>query len=133
MCRDALDGGSGFSPSLEAMPADKASMADIETLLREAMLNRVQVRISYRTDPPGTFRIAEPYVLYEAKPGSLVLDVYQVAGQSSAPLPEWRSLYFKEITRLEIRSQAFTPRPEFEAASVAPRNHRLCWIGMEDR
>jgi hypothetical protein len=106
-------------------------MASIETLLRKAMVAREQVRISYRTDPPGTFRVAEPYVLYEAKPGSLVLDVYQVSGQSSAPLPAWRSLYFGDITRLEIRSKTFTPRPEYEASSVAPRIRRRCWIGME--
>lgn len=107
-------------------------MADIETLLREAMLDRKQVRISYRTDPPGTFRVVEPYVLYEPKPGSLVLDVYQVAGQSSASLPQWRSLHFREITRLEIRTKAFTPRPEYDASSVAPRSKRHCWVGMEE-
>ena len=105
-------------------------MTAIEPLLCAAMRELHQVQISYRTDPVGTFRVVEPYVLYLVNEGEPLVDVFQVFGPSSAPLPSWKTLFISRITRIEIRERTFTPHSEYVEEARKSRPNRHCWVGM---
>lgn len=80
----------------------------IDELCR-AIRNKHVVVLRYKNDRGD--RIVEPYIVYEARNGNILVDVYQTSGYSSTgKLPAWRPLIVDDIVALDIMPDHFEIR-----------------------
>lgn len=63
----------------------------------------------------GGERVVHPHVLFRSAPGNVVLDGYQVAGDSSTPdaLPDWRGFDLGRIDSAALSAHAFPVAPGY--------------------
>ena len=78
-------------------------------LLRQAIHEKRLVRFVYQ----GKTRIAEPHD-YGVMKGVDRLFCYQLRGESSGPLPNWRLVDLLKISKLELLNQTFAGSREAE-------------------
>jgi hypothetical protein len=70
--------------------------------IRKAIAHKHLIQFQY----DGKKRIAEPHD-YGIKGGVVRLFCYQIGGQSSSPLPNWRLLDVERISALELLERPF--------------------------
>jgi hypothetical protein len=70
-------------------------------------------------------RIFQPHVLYEARDGTLMVDVVQTGGVTSrgSSLPSWRAFTVADLADLRVEERTFEPSTELNLA--APKYHRI--------
>lgn len=75
----------------------------MDAIVRQAITEKRLIQFTYQQLP----RVAEPHV-YGRKDGRVGLMTYQVGGQSkSGAIPNWRRVYFDEISDMQILSEHF--------------------------
>lgn len=79
--------------------------AEIDKLLRTAIEQKRVIQFAYKNKP----RIVEPHD-YGIHKGEIKLFGYQVGGQSSEPLPNWRWSVVNAISDLRLLSESFPGR-----------------------
>lgn len=79
--------------------------AEIDKLLRTAIEQKRVIQFAYENKP----RIVEPHD-YGIHKGEIKLFGYQVGGQSSEPLPNWRWSLVNLISDLRLLPQSFPGR-----------------------
>ena len=89
--------------------------AKIDKVLRDAIETRHLIQFVYKDKP----RIVEPHD-YGVHNGSIKLFGYQVAGLSSAPLPNWRWALVDSISDLTKLNRTFPGR----RPSASGKHHR---------
>jgi predicted DNA-binding transcriptional regulator YafY len=77
--------------------------AIVDEVLRTAIEHRRLIRLIYQDKE----RIIEPHD-YGIQNGSAKLLAYQVAGESSGKLPDWRWLQVDQISDIQMLDQAFS-------------------------
>lgn len=77
----------------------------IDQLLRTAIEQKRLVQFNYKNKP----RIVEPHD-YGVHQGSVKLFGFQVGGQSSEPLPNWRWALVNSISDLNLLNRTFSGR-----------------------
>lgn len=90
---------------------------EVEQRLIEAIAGRRVVRLSYANS--GAQRVGHPHVLYRGADGTLLVDVYQVAGYSSSGrLPQWRMFEVAAIARVEVQQERFEPASDYNPGNA---------------
>ncbi len=98
-----------------------------EDVVREAIGARHAMFLVYRD---GGTRVVQPHALYRVGGGRVVLDAYQVAGESSSGmLPGWREFDLAQTTDVEALGEAFEIAPGFDPAALRYRRGVLAIVG----
>jgi predicted DNA-binding transcriptional regulator YafY len=96
-----------------------------EDVVREAIAARRAVFLVYRG--AGT-RVVHPHALYESR-GRVVLDGYQVAGESSSgALPGWREFDLAQTSDVEPLGERFEIAPGFDPGALKYRGGVLAMV-----
>jgi hypothetical protein len=90
-----------------------------EAVVREAIEARRTLFLVYRA---GATRVVQPHALYRTSGGRLLLDAYQVAGESSSgDLPGWREFDLALVSDIEPLADGFDVAPGFDPGALKYR------------
>jgi hypothetical protein len=90
-----------------------------QDVVREAIADRRAVFLVYRG---GGTRVVHPHALYHGRDGRVVLEAYQVAGESSSgELPGWREFDLAQTSDVEPLAERFEIAPGFDPGALKYR------------
>ena len=102
-----------------------------EDVVREAIAARRAIFLVYRG---GATRVVQPHALYRAAGGRVLLDAYQVAGESSSgELPGWREFDLAQTSDVEPLDERFAIAPGFDPGAVKYRRGVLAMVSAPRR
>lgn len=95
---------------------------NFENIIREAIKGKRAIELTY--DKPGDYakglRIGNPHALYYTKSTNKTkLDVYQISGDSSSSIPNWKPFDIEYVKTIRIiDNQSFNVEPDYKPDSI---------------
>lgn len=104
----------------------------ILAMLCHAIEGRLQVSLSFDQGSGPGQRICQPYMVYETSTGRLMLEAFQLSGDSARALPSWKSLELRSIRVVQLREETFDPVSSWNPSNRERYVLPICSIPIDD-